>query len=399
MTDTAPRFRTIVESSAAYQNMNMAILDCLEKDFQVIEKQAVKAESCRDIYHFSITFNFEDFKAENPDMERIKKQFLEYIGWDIKMNRCITPQFMAGILQLAGRKLRDNLSEKVQSEMDNLRSYLYDLAIGQVEKIRKGIKKIHENLGKSVYNLESFVKFVQAVKDAQIQRLELADMRKQVEEQKNLLVRNKQKGGDAQRPTGTIGPSAIIQLQQKLEEVTVALTTTGSPLDNDITNSLEKRQNEKDKFEDELLKHFDKEKMRIVELQELIRSPSLMNANTDSEAALSELSKIEKKYKMALEKIESFRAYEQVLGIEKVFKLDELTKFQEAYDLRFDLWNNRNEFRKDRKTWFDGYFREQDSEATVQKIQKYDKLSKNIRAMKIPKGQNDDVLDKLTEEI
>jgi len=92
--------------------------------------------------------------------------------------------------------------------------------------------------------------------------------------------------------------------------VTVALTTTGSPLDNEITNSLEKRQNEKDKFEDELLKHFDKEKMRIVELQELIRSPSLMNANTDSEAALSELSKIEKKYKMALEKIESFRAYE-----------------------------------------------------------------------------------------
>ena len=102
---------------------------------------------------------------------------------------------------------------------------------------------------------------------------------------------------------------------------------------------------------------------------------------------------------MALEKIESFRAYEGVLGIEKVFKLEELTKFQEAYDLRFELWNNRNEFRKDRKTWFDGYFREQDSEATVAKIQKYDKFSKNIRAMKIPKGTNDDVLDKLTEEI
>jgi len=69
--------------------MRQNIIDCLEKDFREVEKVAKRAESCRDIYHFSITFNFEDYKASNPDMETIRNEFIKYGNWDLRMNKQI----------------------------------------------------------------------------------------------------------------------------------------------------------------------------------------------------------------------------------------------------------------------------------------------------------------------
>lgn len=110
MTDTAPRFRTIIEASYNYTMIRQQILDQLDKDFTALEKQAKKAEECRDIYHFMITFDFEEnFKADKPSIERIKAEFDKYKQWETKMNRSIPSNFPVGLIQLVGRKLRDDL--------------------------------------------------------------------------------------------------------------------------------------------------------------------------------------------------------------------------------------------------------------------------------------------------
>jgi hypothetical protein len=88
---------------------------------------------------------------------------------------------------------------------------------------------------------------------------------------------------------------------------------------------------------------------------------------------LVELSKIDKSYQKVLSKIDKFREYEAILGIEKPFKFDEQKRFFEAYDLRFNLWSNWSQFKKDRKRWFYEPFRngQQDVNKTVESIEKY----------------------------
>lgn len=131
----------------------------------------------------------------------------------------------------------------------------------------------------------------------------------------------------------------------------------------------------------------------------MIKSPSLLSANTESETALGELTKIKTKFQKSLDKIETYRGYEEILNIEKRFKLEELKKFEESFSLRDELWQNRNEFKKDKKEWFDGFFKQQDSEATVAKIKKYNKTCQLIKATRIPKGTSDDVLEQLFSEV
>jgi hypothetical protein len=67
------------------------------------------------------------------------------------------------------------------------------------------------------------------------------------------------------------------------------------------------------------------------------------------------------------------------------------------------------EFKKDKKEWYEGYFRQQNPDRkagepnkaaeTVAKISKYDKANINIRTTKLEKGATDAVLEALTEEV
>ena len=57
------------------------------------------------------------------------------------------------------------------------------------------------------------------------------------------------------------------------------------------------------------------------------------------------------------------------------------------------------EFKKDRKEWYEGHFRQQETSETLAKIQKYDKTNKTIRTTKLEKGATDAVLDALSEEV
>jgi len=87
------------------------------------------------------------------------------------------------------------------------------------------------------------------------------------------------------------------------------------------------------------------------------------------------------------------------LNVEKRFKLEELKKFEDSFSLRDELWQNRHEFKKDKKEWFDGFFKQQDAEQTVAKIKKYNKTCQLIKATRIPKGTTDEVLEQLFADV
>jgi len=64
ITDSGPRFRSIVEESSKCQNVRKQILERIASDFNYIEEKTKVFKQCRDINDFDQTFNFEDFKKE-----------------------------------------------------------------------------------------------------------------------------------------------------------------------------------------------------------------------------------------------------------------------------------------------------------------------------------------------
>jgi len=187
-----------------------------------------------------MSFKFEDFKAEKPTTKDIWNQFMLYNRWELLMSKSIPNLTNCGIMQLVGRRLREDLSNKVANEMENLREHLIKTANAQLVQIDQGIKGISKNLAAKTDTLAEFAKFTGAVKDAQNQRESLLEKRKDVDEIKTALVRFRNRDAP---PSSLCGQPQILQLQQKLEVVTMQLTQTGSSLDNEISGAMEKTKN------------------------------------------------------------------------------------------------------------------------------------------------------------
>ena len=72
--------------------------------------------------------------------------------------------------------------------------------------------------------------------------------------------------------------------------------------------------------------------------------------------------------------------------------------FEQRYEKRFNLWNNREKFENLSAKWYDAIFLEQDAEAIVKQVKAYDQ--DNIQAkMKLKKGETDEVLNKFDMDV
>jgi hypothetical protein len=75
ITDSGPRFRTIVDESFKYSQVRKTIQERMSQDFAWIEEKSKNFKQCRDVNEFDLTFNFETFKEEHEDLESIRNQF------------------------------------------------------------------------------------------------------------------------------------------------------------------------------------------------------------------------------------------------------------------------------------------------------------------------------------
>lgn len=64
ISDSGPRFRTIVEQSEAYADAKKAIMDRIAKDFDELQALVDKYEACRAVDNFQKNFNFKVWKQQ-----------------------------------------------------------------------------------------------------------------------------------------------------------------------------------------------------------------------------------------------------------------------------------------------------------------------------------------------
>jgi hypothetical protein len=85
ITDSGPKFNTIVDESFQYNTLAKRIITQLENDFDVIEQKAQDWERVRDIFEFKNEYNQEQFLAENRTVPPIREQLSKIVDWNTKM--------------------------------------------------------------------------------------------------------------------------------------------------------------------------------------------------------------------------------------------------------------------------------------------------------------------------
>jgi len=82
ITDSGPKFNTIVDESFSYNTLAHRIITQLENDFDSIEEKAELWEGVRDIFEFKNNYNQEQFLAENRTVPPIKEQLTKIVDWN-----------------------------------------------------------------------------------------------------------------------------------------------------------------------------------------------------------------------------------------------------------------------------------------------------------------------------
>jgi hypothetical protein len=212
ITDSGPRFRSIVGDSEKYDSVTKKIKERMRSDFEHIEEKTKQFSMCRDINKFDQDFDFEQFKQENKDLEPIKEQFEKLGKWENNINKYIKLEEKRGLIVASGRKIKEKLQNRVKKEQDNLRTYLFDLA-GKTEKeINNALSQIKTNLNKPISDLKSYVEFVNKLQESKEEIETLGARKTKLEQMKNVLSRNRVKDDTAINNT-----SKITALQGKID--------------------------------------------------------------------------------------------------------------------------------------------------------------------------------------
>jgi hypothetical protein len=72
ISDSGPRFRSIVEGSEAYKTSKTQITKRINDDFDHLQEVVSAFENCRDVDNFDKTFEFEVWSKDLSDVEIIK---------------------------------------------------------------------------------------------------------------------------------------------------------------------------------------------------------------------------------------------------------------------------------------------------------------------------------------
>lgn len=76
-----------------------------------------------------------------------------------------------------------------------------------------------------------------------------------------------------------------------------------------------------------------------------------------------------------------------------------MKEFEKKFQLRFTLWNNRNEFDKLQRKWYQENFKEQNAEEIIETVRKYNTQNMKIRRTEFAADEKDEVLEALTAEV
>jgi hypothetical protein len=115
ISDSGPRFRSIVEESEAYSTTKATIQGHISQHFDDLSNAVKRFEACRDINAYQKDFNFEVWKKDHTDHEDIKVWLGTLQKWEQLIQK-LGGQDKRGLIEVQGNKLRNTLSTWVKEE-------------------------------------------------------------------------------------------------------------------------------------------------------------------------------------------------------------------------------------------------------------------------------------------
>lgn len=112
---------------------------------------------------------------------------------------------------------------------------------------------------------------------------------------------------------------------------------------------------------EQLTKKLTEEIEKLNDLIERLEADNLLDKNTDRKTALDELSRLKKLFDKTMEKVDTFRMYEQVLEVKEQMKIAEVETFNKKYELRHKIWDGWNNFEEKKTEWYHTPFADQNS--------------------------------------
>lgn len=188
ISDSGPRFKTIVEQSEAYEASKSAIKKKINDDFDELQVIVNGFEVCRDVDKFDREFDFDQWCKDNTDVESIKQMLTTLSEYERDVNKSIKPQESRGMIQVLGRKLQTRLSGRVKEEQIAVRAYLADLADKQAREVSIGLSQIRADMGKKPSTLHTYIEFVQKLDQCQKIKEQLCESKRGLEGIKTVLT-------------------------------------------------------------------------------------------------------------------------------------------------------------------------------------------------------------------
>ena len=145
ITESGPKFNSIVENSHRYNTVQSQILNKLESDFKEIETLSEKWHDVRNIFEFKNSYEKERFEAENRTKDLIETQLKLVIAMQQKLVN-IKHLENKGILQMTGQKLKHELENFLKQTHKDLRMHAYNLADEIKNYMNKEYKRLTEQL-------------------------------------------------------------------------------------------------------------------------------------------------------------------------------------------------------------------------------------------------------------
>jgi hypothetical protein len=208
-----PRFSSIVEGSEAYASSKATIQGRISQDFDELQEIVNKFGACRPVDDFARDFVFNNWRQEHSDLESIKNMLFDLDKWENLIGRCIRNAEQKGLILVQGKRLASRLTGRVQEEQKHMKDYLHELAQATGREIGEGLRNIRGILETPPKSLSQYVDYVNKVENCQVQKDELAERKKRLEEMKTVLSKYRSK--DESYPN-----VSITTLQIKIESLT-----------------------------------------------------------------------------------------------------------------------------------------------------------------------------------
>lgn len=145
ITESGPKFNSIVENSHRYNAVQAQILNKLESDFKELETLSEKWHDVRNIFEFKNSYDKETFEAENRSKEPIETQLKKVFEMQQKLGN-IKHSEIRGVLQMTGQKLKHELENFLKQTHKDLRMHAYNLADEIKNYMNKEYKRLIEQL-------------------------------------------------------------------------------------------------------------------------------------------------------------------------------------------------------------------------------------------------------------